>query len=197
MKASIIFMAAIVFLSGCKKMAESILDDALSGQDNQSEVFTIKKGNHYSGNNHFKMIDAAEMRFVVKFDSSAIYNSLLPENQNDINKLYGFSDNSSDHHQFSARFGWRWSNGALRLFAYVYNLGKVSSKEIGTIAIGKEINCSIMAAGNEYIFHMNDKSVEMPRLSATPQIKGYQLYPYFGGNEPAPHDITIRITPVR
>jgi hypothetical protein len=33
----------------------------------------------------------------------------------------------------------------------------------------------------------------MPRAAATVKAKGYRLYPYFGGDETAPHDITISI----
>ncbi|MBD0352813.1 MAG: hypothetical protein ICV65_16845, partial [Flavisolibacter sp.] len=43
------------------------------------------------------------------------------------------------------------------------------------------------------IFTINDERTAMPRLSTTPRAKGYLLYPYFGGDEVAPHDVTIRI----
>jgi len=33
----------------------------------------------------------------------------------------------------------------------------------------------------------------MPRESTTTMAEGYQLYPYFGGDETAPHDIFIWI----
>jgi hypothetical protein len=141
----------------------------------------------------YKPVTISEMKFVVRFDSSSIYSAQLGENQYDINKLYGFSDNNEDHHQFSARFGWRWSDSALRLFAYVYNKGVVSSKELGKIRIGTDINCSIQVADSNYIFKLNGASAQMPRMSTTPQGSGYQLYPYFGGNEVAPHDINIWI----
>jgi hypothetical protein len=136
------------------------------------------------------------MNFVVRFDSSAIYETQLAENQYDINKLYGFSDNNTDHHQYSARFGWRWSDKALRLFAYVYNEGAVTSKELTRIDIGTEINCSIKLNGAHYLFTANGTTTEMPRLSTTEKAKGYQLYPYFGGDELAPHQINIWISPL-
>ncbi|MEJ7913177.1 MAG: hypothetical protein WKF70_08485, partial [Chitinophagaceae bacterium] len=77
--------------------------------------FTLKKGQHFADVNQLKNVDIAEMKFSVLFDSSAVYTSIQPINQLDINKLYGFSDNKANHHQFSARIGWRWSNNALRL----------------------------------------------------------------------------------
>ena len=100
--------------------------------------FIIREGNHYCEENTYRKVETDEFRFTVKFDSSAIYQTALPENQEDINKLYGFSDNEADHHIFSARFGWRWSNQALRLFTYVYNSSQLTFQEIGTIEIGTE-----------------------------------------------------------
>src|ERR1700730_8541484 len=153
-------------------------------------VFIIREGNHFCEANNYRKVETDEFKFKVKFDSSAIYQTALLENQEDINKLYGFSDNEADHHIFSARFGWRWSNQALRLFTYVYNSGELSYQEIGTIEIGTEYTCSIRVTATSYIFSVNDKTIETPRASITAMAKGYKLYPYFGGDEAAPHDIT-------
>ena len=156
-------------------------------------VFVIHEGNHYCEDNNYRKVETDEFKFTVKFDSSAIYQTALLENQEDINKLYGFSDNEADHHIFSARFGWRWSNQALRLFTYVYNSSELSFQEIGTIEIGREYTCSIKVTATSYIFSVNGKTIETPRASITAMAKGYKLYPYFGGDEGAPHDIQIRI----
>ncbi|HVF81334.1 MAG TPA: hypothetical protein VM884_05350 [Flavisolibacter sp.] len=159
--------------------------------------FVIPQGEHYATENGLKPLEIAELKFVVKFDSSAIYQTTNPENQYDINKLYGFADNSEPHHLYSARFGWRWSDGALRLFAYTYNRGVRDSKELGTVAIGKEMECSIKVAGEVYLFSLEGKTETMARLSTTPTAKGYQLYPYFGGDEVAPHQVKIWIREVK
>jgi hypothetical protein len=194
MKAPILLIAAVFILTACSKMAEAIVDKTTStSPTGQFIKYTIEKDNQYCNSNGFKTIETTEMKFVVKFDSTAIYETMLPENQYDINKLYGFSDNNSDHHQYSARFGWRWSDKALRLFAYVYNQGTVVSKELATVAIGAETNCSIKAVNNNYLFTVNGITTQIPRLSATEKAKGYQLYPYFGGDETAPHQINIWI----
>jgi hypothetical protein len=129
----------------------------------------------------------------VRFDNTAVYQAADPENQYDINKLYGFSDNGGLHQQYSARFGWRWSDGALRLFAYVYNHGEVLSEEITTVTIGTEALCAIKVTASQYLFYCNEIIKPMPRKSKTGKGKGYLLYPYFGGNEPAPHDVAIWI----
>ena len=194
------YTALLLLLSGCKKI-DHIIEKQVTPKSVVSEKpvtqtytqYIIPKGEHYATNNAYAPIEMQELKFMVKFDSSAIYTSKQAVNQYDINKLYGFSDNNKDHHQYSARFGWSWTNKALRLYAYVYNEGKVEKKELGTVVIGTEIQCSIKATESNYIFTLNEKEATMPRKSATPAAKGYLLYPYFGGDETAPHTITISI----
>jgi hypothetical protein len=193
MKAPILLVAATFLFAGCSKMAEAIVDKATSTPSGQFIKYTIQKGSQYCDGNNYKAVELSEMKFAVKFDTTAIYQTQSPENQYDINKLYGFSDNNANHHEFSARFGWRWSDKALRLFAYVYNEGAVTSKELTTVDIGAETVCSIKVTRNNYLFIVNGATTEMSRTAATEKAKGYQLYPYFGGDEQAPHQINIWI----
>jgi hypothetical protein len=188
-KLLLFILFTVLVFTGCNKSS----DDSTIISSPGYKTFLIKKGEHYSNQNAFANIETSMMKFTVRFDSSAIYQSVSPENQYDINKLYGFSDNDGNHHQYSARLGWRWSDNALRLFAYVYNAGEVSSREITTIAIGEEVNCSIVISGASYIFKVNELTEILPRSATTAKGKGYQLYPYFGGDEPAPHDVVIGI----
>lgn len=155
-------------------------------------TYTINTGEHYSNNSGILLLtNISEMKFIAKFDSSAIYTSVDPVNQADINKLYGFSDNNTQHHDNSARIGWRWYNNELQLLGYIYNNTVRSNAFIKSIPFNTEINCSIKINNDKYIFTVNDISVEMPRSSTVPS--GYKLYPYFGGDEVAPHTITINI----
>jgi hypothetical protein len=187
--------AMLMLLAGCQKALDAIIEKGTSSSTSSSGFvkYTIRQGQQYCDQNGYKPVEVEGMKFVVKFDSTAIYQTRLAENQNDINKLYGFSDNNTDHHQYSARFGWRWSANALRLFAYVYNEGTVTSKELATAAIGDEVNCSIQVTSTSYLFTVNDITERLPRMATTSKGKGYQLYPYFGGDEAAPHTINIWI----
>jgi len=194
MKAILISMTAAFLLAGCSKIADSLINKGLSSTtSNQFIKYTIHEGSNYCDSNSFKMVDVTEMKFVARFDSTAIYQTKDPSHQYDINKLYGFSDNNADHHSYSARFGWRWSDNALRLFAYVYNSSEMTSKELTTVNIGDDINCSIKVSGNQYLFTVNGVTQSMPRTAITEKGDGYQLYPYFGGDETAPHEIHIWI----
>ena len=192
MKLSILCVATAFLLFGCGKVTEAI-DGNGGSDDGQFNKYTIRQGQQYCDQSGYKSVETSEMKFLVRFDSSAIYQAQNPENQYDINKLYGFSDNNTAHHQYSARFGWRWSANALRLFAYVYNEGAVISRELTTVRIGTEVNCSIKVTSTSYLFTINGTTQQLPRMSTTEKGKGYQLYPYFGGDEAAPHEINIWI----
>lgn len=184
----------LLLFSACEKQSSTEVD--LIANDSLAAPFVnyiIRRGQQFCDQSTFAQVEYAELKFVVKFDSSAIYTTTDPSNQNDINKLFGFSDNNTAHQLYSARFGWRWSDKALRLFAYVYNGGVRASKELGTIAIGTENNCSIKVTAGYYIFNLNNVSDTVLRSATTAKGQGYKLYPYFGGDETAPHDICIAI----
>ena len=59
--------------------------------------------------------------------------------------------------------------------------------------INVDNTCSILVSGANYVFTVNGVSVTMPRGATGSSASGYQQYPYFGGDETASHDITIRI----
>jgi hypothetical protein len=193
-----ILSIAVLIFQSCSKQIDAT-DTATSSKkgsetvSNQYIQYTIQKGQQYCDKSIFVPVKCNLLSFKVKFDSSAIYKTVADSNQSDINKLYGFSDNNAAHHEYSARFGWRWSDNALRLFAYDYNNSVMSFKELGTVQIGVENTCSIKVLGNEYVFTLNGIETKMPRASTTTLAEGYKLFPYFGGNELAPHNISIWI----
>ena len=155
-------------------------------------LYTIAQGQHSSDKSVLKSVRVSSMNFIAKFDNSAIYQSVNPENQYDINKLYGFSE-GFNHQYNSARIGWAYNDGALRLYAYAYNNGVRASQEITTVSIGTDISCSISVSGNLYLFTVNNSTVSLSRANSTATASGYRLYPYFGGDEVAPHNIRIQI----
>ena len=192
---NIICLSGLLFvLFSCKKETVSLLKTSPhGGTTTQFAKYTIRQGQNYCDGNTFTPTSYSQLNFIAKFDSSAIYSTVNPDNQLDINKLYGFSDNNSLHQDFSARFGWRWSDNALRLFGYVYNNGVRDSKELGIVSIGSENSCSITVNPKSYVFTLNGKIDSLPRTSTTVKATGYKLYPYFGGDETAPHNIYIWI----
>lgn len=186
-------LAGLIFMiSSCSKS-----EIPVNQQEDPGKTFTqyrIPRDQHYSEKSTFTPINTDALHFKVKFDSSAIYTTKIPANQADINKLYGFADNDAHHQLYSARIGWRWSDSKLRLFAYVYNNAVLNYEEIAVVSIGEEHNCSIKIFPGSYTFSVNGFSKIMPRESKTLTAKGYKLFPYFGGDETAPHDISIWIS---
>lgn len=154
-------------------------------------VFTISKGEHRSTSS-IQLVNTNRLRFRAIFDSSAIYKNTKAENQADINKLYGFSDCFSAHQENSARFGWRWYQGNLEIFAYCYYRGERISQLIGTIELDRSYIYEIEMQESKYIFRLNDRIKEIKR-NCRGRSFGYKLYPYFGGDEVAPQEIKIKI----
>lgn len=197
MKRTALFSIALWLLlgAGCTKESgtENLSTSSETTDASGFVKYVIPKGAHFATANPYKAVECAGMKFTVRFDSSCIYQTKSPQNQGDINKLYGFADNEARHHQFSARIGWRWSDGALRLFGYVYNNGVRASKELAIVPIGKVVQCALKVEGASYLFSVDEKTETLPRQSKTALAKGYQLYPYFGGDEAAPHEVRIWI----
>ncbi len=187
------YLFALVFiLHGCSKNETIIPEPVPIPIPETFTEYTIAAGEHYCDKTVIKAVSITKMLFKVKFNSSAIYTNVDPLNQYDINKLYGFTE-GYDPHVNSARMGWSYNNGALRLYAYAYNNGQRLSEEISAVNIGETLNCSIKLDGNHYIFTVNDKQVKLARALSGPIAEGYQLFPYFGGDETAPHAIRISI----
>ena len=188
-------LLAIGFLSMAFLNASCVKDIIGGGTSNSDFVkYVIRKGEQSSSPSTYKVYsNLSEQKFVVRFDTSAIYATANPVNQGDINKLYGFSDNDKPHHVNSARIGWRWYNNALELHGYIYNDSVRTSQLITSVALNTDIPCSIKVAATSYTFTVNSTSIQMPRTAKTAGGSGYRLYPYFGGDEMAPKDITILI----
>lgn len=155
-------------------------------------VYTIKKDSHYATSNPFMFSTNNIVQFEATFNPTAIYQTLDAENQGDINKLYGVSDCYSAHHTNSARFGWRWYGNRLEIHAYAYVNGTRQSVYIGDVELDKASTYKLELKDELYVFTLDDKQVTLPR-ACSGSGSGYKLYPYFGGDETAPHDITIEI----
>ena len=195
MKTPITLVFLLLFVSSCNK-------DENTAEPEQSDpvpiaatfkTYTIQKGEHYCDETRLKQVTIANsISFNVRFDSSAIYKTTDPINQEDINKLWGFSE-GNDHHLHSARIGWAYARNALRLYGYVYADSIRYFKEIKTIGFGEIVNCQIKLSSDSYELTAGGSSVSLPRAPKGTSTKGFQLYPYFGGDEKAPHRITIDI----
>ena len=179
---------ALLFMSASCLSGEEVNPEPTT---NAGTTYRIKAGEH-STTNPFKQFSKNRIRFEVKFDSSAVYQTLDPNNQADINKLYGMSDCRAQHQVSSARFGWRWYQNQLELHAYSYRNRQRQSTFVAAIPLNQWTTCELILTDQQYIYRVAGQQVEQPRGCSGTGV-GYQLYPYFGGDETAPHDIRIQI----
>ncbi len=161
-------------------------------------IFRIKKGNHYSRPLRIGIWwRRTRFSWAVKFTESCRYD-LGNEDQFDTNKLVGIGY-VPGHHVDSARFGWRYDieKGMIELFAYCYLNGRRIIKTIGYCKIGQEYNIDLYVSRWAYYFSLIEAGStisETEIVHAHKKRLKYRLGPYFGGNQVAPHDITIEIS---
>ncbi|MEM9895362.1 MAG: hypothetical protein AAF789_03255 [Bacteroidota bacterium] len=156
-------------------------------------VYLIPQGKQSSTSN-LQTLQSNTLRFEAMFDYTAIYQTKDEINQHDINKLYGFSDCNSSHHENSARFGWRWLEGRLEIFAYTYVNGDRISEYICSVPLGQIVQYEISFNEHFYFFQVEGyETIKIERGDSCTRGLYYRLFPYFGGDEVAPHDIAIRI----
>lgn len=161
--------------------------------DSLTVVYEIPAGAHHATNSSFQpLLNISLLKFKARFDSSAVYKTLESQNQGDINKLYGMSDCSGNHHANSARFGWRWYNNELQIWAYAYVDGVRKANFIKRVALQSWHTYEVAFTASTYEFKVDETAVSISRHCPN-KASGYKLYPYFGGDEVAPHKITIEI----
>ena len=136
----------------------------------------------------------------VLFDESCIYDLGDDIDQFDINKLFGIG--FLNHKRNSARFGWRSTrNGMIEIFAYLYKRGERISRKMIAIKpnerVEMQINFSKKLGNIEFIVLKKNgeraKQIFQFDHIGFSSLFIYKLFPYFGGNETAPHDMRIDI----
>ncbi len=157
------------------------------------EVFSIKKGTH-GPPARIQTLQSSSLSFKAVFNESAIYQTKDPINQHDANKLLGFSDCNVHHQDHSARFGWRWLDSTLEILAYCYVDGERIIRKIGNVEIDQPSDFEILLTESAYKFRLDQNpEVAIERTNDCDYGLYYMLFPYFGGDEVAPHDISISI----
>lgn len=160
-------------------------------------VFVIKKNNHYATPRLTETLQSNKLSFEARFDDSAIYDLEDLALQSSKNKLLGFSDCNSAHHENSARFAWQWYNNRLEIYAYCYVNGERKEAFVGLAELNTFNQFEIELTKNNYVFRLNESNpVYMERQSKCETGVYYKLWPYFGGSVPAPHDIRVEIRPL-
>lgn len=162
-----------------------------------SKIFSISRGDHYSEPRQVKSFVGTSMKMTVIFDETAKY-EFPPEtasDQTDSNKLYGFSDCASPHKSNSARFGWYWHNNRLNISAFTHRHGAFYPEYLTSIELNRPYEASIEISSDRkrYIYTFNGVRLESERGCDSAKALGYHLQPYFGGQQVAPHDVSVSV----
>lgn len=129
------------------------------------------------------------IRYDVMFTETCKY-AIDKQDQGDINKLFGIG--YWPRHQYnSVRFGWNYAGSDdISIYAYWYLYGKRASKYLGYVKIGMQHTFVIMPSNNSHNLQVQGRGIACT-VPVPGSRYGYHLGPYFGGNQVAPHDITI------
>jgi len=159
--------------------------------------YLIKKGKHRSGFYFRPQFDTEYIKRKILFKENCIY-KFGDVDDLDINKLFGFSFGM--HHKNSVRFGWNVDDDEIGIYSYCYISGKRVMSKIISIPTETSFLFEIFASDSYYELRVNDMEGKLIGWSSIPKPKttkwGYYLFPYFGGNRVAPHDMNISIKKV-
>ena len=156
--------------------------------------FIIYKGDYYASPRRFERFQAASLLFTAQFDKSAIYEMEISGGETHRNILMGFTDCGSLYDANSARFDWRWFNGGVDIYAHGYKDGVPAEEHLGAVNLNEENRYEIAVTEGQYVFYLNgEQKTRFERFSGCDNEGNYMLFPYFGGPEPAPHNIEIKI----
>lgn len=168
--------------------------------------YSIKKGNHWPGLIGWlnsKWIKFSKKPFVVRrsvvFYPDCKYELRLAEDMSDVNKLFGVA--FGHLHKDSARFGWNYDteSGKFILYAYCYVNGQRQFDYIGEVGLMEQspLICSISIEKDAYYFNVwsGGKWITKDFMVRKMHDKtiSFGLGCWFGGNNPAPKDMTIKI----
>lgn len=154
-------------------------------------ILRIKKENHYSN----KLLPLFKMRTIsghLKFNDDFSY-EIDRVDQFDTNKVIGLSD-SYHHHVNSIRIGWRW-NRRVEKIEILYTVYRNSIRYIESICFiesDKFYDFEVSVIKGKYLLWFNDIYIEIYRSSKW-FLPRYVLFPFFGGNTPAPKDFEFDI----
>lgn len=168
------------------------------GQQNMEKpekVYSISKGDHRSGTFVSMHFGADSVRYRVYMESSCFYGRQGNIDDLDLNKLCGIS--FGRHQQNSLRIGWRPNfdqEGLIELFSYVYVDGKRNFTKMADVPVEEVFEVFFrQASESEWKIELITSTfTEVHTIEIESGGKwGYNLFPYFGGNNTAPQEIRI------
>lgn len=158
-------------------------------------TYKIKKGNHYSRipvphiHGGIRTYQA-----IAVFDSNCLYESNSKDSK-DLNKLCGFTYGFI--HKNSIRIAWLpTATGRIGLYLYLYNKGKRYIEYLDEVEVNKQLYINLTVTPEEVICKLSQKMISIERgIKLNYNVNwGVLCYPYFGGNDKAPKDMSIKLS---
>lgn len=177
-----------------------------------NKMFTIKQGEHDSGNQFSLNFGQTEQIFDIMFDESCLYTN--DDSEHDWNKAFGWSNSllpyywkegkkwQTGHHKNSVRLGWRSDGKQIELAMYTYQNGKRVIKPIMFVPVNSWIRVGMFIRTDEFgirlVMTVKSQNASIHQMDLTDYKIGwgYRLYPYFGGQAKAPHIMRFHIKTV-
>ena len=154
--------------------------------------YLIKKGKHRSGFYFSPQFDIKHIKRKILFKENCIY-KFGDVDDFDINKLFGVSFGM--HHTNSVRFGWNTDGDQIGIYNYYYKSGKRFMTKMISIPTETEFLFEIIIRDYYYelrIINTDGQLIGWSNVSKPKTTKwSYHLFPYFGGNKVAPHNMEI------
>ena len=146
----------------------------------------------------YKAMVMTHMRVV--FDASCLY-TVEGADKHDINKLFGVG--FGDHSRYSGRFGWVGTPTEIKLYAYTHNAGATSWEHIMSCLPNEPVELQLKLGATDYeytAFKRDGERARTKHLKTVPWLYKliiYKLFPYFGGNLTAPHQMKLGMTHIQ
>jgi len=165
--------------------------------------YLIKKGNHYASMSIFEKIggigwkiNTLSMRF--SFRKECWWGPPRDQDDYDQNKLAGIGF-GTNHHNNSVRLTWVpdfGNQGMINVYGYTYDEKKEGQKFtftfIKSVHVEEPVTGKIESREGRYFITVQDVTIQMDNIKTDPNLC-FRLYPYFGGNNTAPHDMVIEL----
>lgn len=181
----------------------------------QTQTYSIRAGQHYCDQSQYASFSEAPVYYEVNFSTNCLYNFNDKAKNHATNKLTGWTY-YIDNHRDNIRLGWsmnhpRCDSIVMRLYWYSHYVTKVDPKTGKTYIPSNSKILFTAAVGNPFkvgMIPMRDKDsiIVVSNLLPKPKafyyqfdglpIKGYKQFFYFGGNIPAPHYMSVSLTPI-
>ena len=130
--------------------------------------------------------------WTVNFDSSCAYN-LGDDDQYDWNKLVGVSQHFNPRVN-SIRFGWRYNltNNLIEIASYKETNYHFEFSTIASVELNKDVKLTIQLYSDLVALNVND-NIYVTSFKMDKKLL-MRANPYFGGNNTAPHKMSLKIS---